>query len=309
MNIMTTLEFRRTPLEVFECRHCEAEARSSDKAEIASQLCKSCFDIREQYRKDNPHIADAKAELHWGEEPFGKKRGGRKLICACCSEEYAVVPLSFHDRTESEIADARAFFDKMAPFRERSGKSDMKFKIEAFNYTNAPKGWTNEILCKACFENLPQAFSFEIEQATQAIQIEQEQRISREKAIQEEKKEKESLAGITKENPIGAIGLVIVLVASVLALFKFMSTGVTDGWNVASKESPFGKIVFFIILGIGYLVSIPWLRDKGGGYRELSIVMSWVAGIAFALFVISIMPSCDSDRGLNSQGELPYYRK
>jgi hypothetical protein len=32
MNIMTTLEFRKTSLEVFECRHCEAEARSSDKA-------------------------------------------------------------------------------------------------------------------------------------------------------------------------------------------------------------------------------------------------------------------------------------
>lgn len=306
---MTTTEFRKIPLEVFECRHCEAEARSSDKEEIAAQLCKSCFDIRDQYRKDNPHKADEKAEINWFGDQFGKKRVGRKLICACCSEEYAVVPLSFHDRTESEIADARAFFDKMAPFRERSGKSDMKFKIEAFDYTNAPKGWANEILCKACFENLPQAFSFEIEQATQEIQIEQEQRISREKAIQEEKKEKESLAGITKENPIGVIGLVIVIVASVLALFKFMSTGVTDGWSVASKDSPFGKIVFFIILGIGYLVSIPWLRDKGGGYRELSIVMSWIAGIAFALFVISIMPSCDPDRGSNSQGELPYYRK
>lgn len=185
----------------------------------------------------------------------------------------------------------------------------MKFKIEAFDYTNAPKGWNNEILCKTCFESLPQIFSLEIEQATQAIQIEQEQRISREKAIQEEKKEKESLVGITKENPIGAIGLVIALVASVLALFKFMSTGVTDGWNAASKDSPLGKIVFFIILGICYLVSIPWLRDKGGGYRELSIVMSWIAGIIFALFVISIMPSCDLDRGLNSQRELPYYRK
>lgn len=307
---MTTLEFRRAPLEVFECRHCEAETCSSNKAEIASQLCKSCFDVREQYRKENPHKADKKAEIYWGEEPFGKQRGGRKLICACCSEEYAIVPLTFHDLTEKEIARARAFFDERAPFREMSGMSDMKFKIEAFDYTNAPKGWTNEILCKACFDNLPHAFSVEIELATQAKQIEQEQGKAREKAILEEKKEKESLAGITKENPIGAIGLVIAIAASALALFKFMGTGVTDGWNAASKESPFGKIVFFIILGIGYLISIPWLRDKGGSYRELSVVMSWIAGIAFALFVISIMPSCDSDRGSNSQGgELPYYRK
>ena len=306
---MTTIEFRRTPLEVFECRHCEAEARSSDKAEIAAQLCKSCFDIREQYRKTNPRKADEKAELFWGEEPFGKKRSGRRLICAGCSKEYAVVPLTFHDLTESEIADARAFFDKMAPFRERSGKSDMKFKVEEFDYTNAPKGWTNEVLCKACFENLPETLGLEIEKATHDMQVAQEQRISREKAIQEEKREKESLAGITKENPIGAIGLVIVLAAIVLALFKFLSAGVTDGWSEASQTSPGGKIIFFIILGIGYLVSIPWLRDKGGGYRELSVVMSWIAGIAFALFVIAITPSCDPDRGMNSQDEPPYYRR
>lgn len=306
---MTPLEFRRIPLEVFECRHCEAEAQSSEKAEIASQLCKSCFDIREQYRKDNPHKADAKAELYWGGELHGKNRVGRKLICACCSKKYAVVPPTFHDLTENEIADARAFFDKMAPNREMSGKSDMKFKIEAFDYTNAPKGFTNEILCKACFENLPQAFSFEIEQATQEIQIEQERAVAREKAIQEEKKAKESFVGITKENPIGAIGFVIFFAAGAAALFNFMSTGVIDGWDAASKDSPVGKILFFIILGIGYLASIPWLRDKGGSYRELSIVMSWIAGIAFALFVISIVPSCDTDRGSNSQGELPYYRR
>jgi hypothetical protein len=309
MNIMNKLEFRKTPLEAFECRHCKANVRSADSVAIAAQLCKSCFDIRKQYRKDNPRKSDEKAELYWGEEPFGKKRGGKKFICIYCAEEYPVVPLTFHDRTESEVADARAFFDKMAPYRELSGKSDMKLKIEAFDYTNAPKGWTNELLCKACFDNPPQAYSFEIEQANQAVQIEQEERISREKAIQEEKKEKDSVVGITKSNPIGTIGLVIVLIACVLALFKFMTTGVAEGWNVASKESPVGKFIFFVILGIGYLVSIPWLREKGSGYRELSTFMSWIAGVAFAIFVISVIPSCDADRGSNSDQERPYYRK
>ncbi|WP_292996051.1 hypothetical protein [Nitrosomonas sp.] len=309
MYTTSTLELRRTPLEVFECRHCEVQARSSDKREIASQLCKSCFAIREQYRKDNPRKADEKAEIYWGEEPFGEKRSGRKLICACCSKQYAIVPSTYHDLTEKEIVDARAFFDKMVPFREMSGKADMKFKIEVFDYTNAPKGWANDILCKACFDNLSQAFGLEIEQITQEIQIEQERVKAREKTILEEKKEKESLAGITKENPIGVIGLVLFLAASALALFKFMSAGVTDGWSAASKDSPVGEIIFFIILGIVYLTSIPWLRDKGGSYRELSVVMSWIAGIAFALLVISIMPSCDTDRNLNSQSELPYYRR
>ena len=178
-----------------------------------------------------------------------------------------------------------------------------------FRSINAPKGWTNDILCKACFDNLPQAFSSEIERASQKIQIEQDRVIACEKFILEEKKEKESFAGITKENPIGAIGLVILLVASTVALFKFMGAGITDGWNAASKESPFGKVIFYIILGVIYLVSIPWLRSKGGGYRELSSVMSWIAGIAFALFVISIMPSCNTNSSWNSQGESPYYRK
>ncbi len=309
MHTTPILELRRIPLEVFECRHCEAQARSADKKEIAAQLCKSCFDIREQYRKDNPRTADEKAEINWFGDPFGKKRSGRKLICACCSKQYAIVPLAFHDRTEKEIADARAYFDKMAPFRELSGKDDMKFKVEVFDYANAPKGWTNDILCKACFDNLPQAFSLEIEQATQEVQIAQERVKAREKAILEQKREKESLAGITKENPIGVIGLVLFLAASAIALFKFMSVGITDGWGAASKESSVGKIIFFIILGIAYLVSIPWLRDKGGGYRKLSVVMSWIAGITFALFVISIIPSYDTDRNLNSQGELPYYRR
>jgi hypothetical protein len=304
-----TTELRRTSLEVFECRHCEAQTQSSDKNEIASQLCKSCFDTREQYRKDNPHKADEKAEINLFGDPFGKKRGGRKLICACCSKQYAIVPLDFHDLTEKEISEAHAFFDKMATFRERSGKADMRFKVEVFDYTNASKGWTNDILCKACFDNIPQAFSSEIERATQEIKIEQDRVIACEKVILEEKKGKESLAGITKENPIGAIGFVLLLAVSAIALFKFMDAGITDGWNAASKESPFGKIIFYIILGIIYLASIPWLRDKGGGYRELSSVMSWIAGIAFALFIISIMPSCDTDRNLNSQGELPYYRK
>jgi hypothetical protein len=309
MHAIPIPEFRRTPIEVFECRHCEAQTQSSDKKEIASQLCKSCFDIRNKYRFDNLLKPDNKAEMFFGEEPFGKKRRGRNLVCACCSKQYALVPLDSHDLTEKEIEDARAFFDKMAPFRERSGKADMKFKVEVFDYTNAPKGWTNNILCKACFENIPQVFSSEIEQATQEIQIEKELVIAREKAMLDEKKEKESLAGITKENPIGAIGFVLLVAASVIALLKFMNAGVTEGWSAASKESPFGKIIFYIILGITYLASIPWLRNKGGGYRELSAVMSWIAGIAFALFVISIMPSCDTDRNLNSQGELPYYRK
>lgn len=309
MHTFSTPALRRIPLEVFECRQCEAQAQSSDKKEIASQLCKSCFNIREQYRKDNPRNFDEKAEIYWGEEPFGKKRGGRKLICACCSKQYATVPLGFHDFTDKEIGDARKHFDKMAPFRERSGNSSMKFKIEVFDYTNAPKGWTNEILCKSCFDNFPQAFSSIIEQTTQEIKIGQERVLAREKALLEEKKERESLAGITKENPIGVIGLLLFLVASAIALFKFINVGVTDGWNAANKESPFGKIILYIILGIIYLVSIPWLRDKGGNYRGLSTVMSWIAGVAFSLFVISIMPSCDTERNLNSQGELPYYRK
>ena len=301
-----SLELRRTPLEVFECRHCVTKTQSSDTEEIAAQLCKSCFDIRRQYRNDNRHKADERAEINWFGDPFGKERSGRKLICACCKKQYAVVPLDFHDPTEAEIEKDRAFFDKMAPIRERSGKSNLTFKVEVFDYLNAPKGWTNDILCKSCFDSLLQTFSTEIEQSLQEIRSKREYALARENAAIEEK---ELLAGITKEKLIGAIVFTIVLAASVVAFFKFISTGLTGGWNAASKESPFGKIVFYIFLGIAYLLSIPWLRNKGGTYRELSVVMSWIAGIAFSLFVISIIPSCNTERSLNSQDELPYYRK
>lgn len=310
MHTISILELRRDPLEAFECRHCEVQIQSSDDKEIAAELCNSCFCIRAQRRKKYPLEVHEKAEINFlVAEPFVKERIGRKFVCAYCSKQYVNVSFDYHDPTEEEIANARTYFDKMASFRELSGKSDKKFKVETFDYANAPKGWTNKILCKTCFDQLPEAFRPEIEQTKQEIPREIARVLAQEKAAQNLVKEKESLSNLTKDSVIAAIFLVIFLFFSAVALFKYINVGVTDSWNAAGKESPFGGFIFILIAGVVYLASIPWLRAKGGGYRKLSVAMSWIAAIAFSLFVISIMPSCGADRNLNSQGELPYYRK
>jgi hypothetical protein len=197
----------------------------------------------------------------------------------------------------------------MAPFREQSGNADAKFKFESFDYTNAPKGWTNEILCKNCFDKLTDAYSLGIDEKKEVIsQIAAAAKPqSAIQAAPEKAEPTENLAQITKENPIGAIVTVIAIAASILALWKFVFVGISDGWNEASNESPYGKILFYVVCVFMYLYALSVLHKIGGICREISTVMSWIAGIILVAIVASHFPSFNSTSHMPDDS--PYYRK
>ncbi len=125
----------------------------------------------------------------------------------------------------------------------------------------------------------------------------------------EQNHQEDSLLKNAKENPVGAIVVLIVLAASALAFIKFITANFETDWGSASQVSPYGKIVFFIVLGIGYFVLLDWLRSKDGLCKDLSTIMIWIAAFIVIAIGASLLPSCESDQRFYNQGELPYYRK
>ena len=105
-----------------------------------------------------------------------------------------------------------------------------------------------------------------------------------------------------KENGPLSILLMVAVGLFVLAVFLgFFVLWVQEGWSDASQKNPVGGAMFFIALGITYLIAIPILKDKG--YRALSNVMLWLAVAAGGLFMVSHIPSCN-----NTSGEFPLDR-
>jgi len=74
-----------------------------------------------------------------------------------------------------------------------------------------------------------------------------------------------------------------------------------EGWSTATKENPVGAALFFIMLGVIYVLAIPILKDKG--YHALPKAMLWFAVAAGGLFIASHVPSCN-----NTDAEFPLDR-
>lgn len=148
--------FREQCIEVFDCRHCNDEVKTSDSSHCNALLCKQCFDARDKYRidhpfggKNNPEDYDEKAENSIIGDKYGEKREEVSVVCACCENIYELVPEDYVDVTPEHIEFAKKHYDDTFPFHE--GKKPFRVP-KILDYKHAPKGWANNILCKNCLD-------------------------------------------------------------------------------------------------------------------------------------------------------------
>lgn len=129
------MSFRRVSLEVIQCRHCDKLFQTSEKHLCNALLCQNCFDIREGNRKGYPKVIHAKAERNIGGDKYGENRGCKIVVCAACGNQYEVYKRLTDQLSRSCLEDA--------------------IKSNPQRYSDGPlNGWTNDILCKICFENV-----------------------------------------------------------------------------------------------------------------------------------------------------------
>lgn len=157
--------YRRIPLEVFQCRHCDKATQSSEKYLRDALLCLECFNIRETYRSEHPRESSVKTETNCLGDQYGKNnRAIKAVVCADCGEVYELVPANY---TDVSIEEQKSYYDRAVAFNNLSGNVIKSFKPIMLDYKNAPKGWINEILCKNCFDNFQVKYEQEIKQQSQ----------------------------------------------------------------------------------------------------------------------------------------------
>jgi|GEM_PF-1659705 len=198
-----SIELRRVPLEVIQCRHCEKLIQTSDRHLCDAFLCQVCFDAREEYRKEFKREHKGRIytteKTEWGVlgDQYGNHRLVKSVVCAFCSVIYELVPSDFIGTSVDE--QKKYYDDSMIRFKQyvefiKATEPDKKIPIKPpftpiiFDYKHAPKGWKNEILCKMCFDNLQVGYEDELKQMNEVeterikarkLQIWQEQEMNR----------------------------------------------------------------------------------------------------------------------------------
>ena len=138
------MSLRRVPLEVIQCRHCDKSYQTSENHLCKALLCQDCFEIRETNRKGYPSVIHEKAEHNIGDR-YGENRGKKMVVCAACGQIYDVYKRLTDNLSRSCLEDS--------------------IKMNPLLYSDGPlNGWTNEILCKSCFDNVQDGFEIEIKQ-------------------------------------------------------------------------------------------------------------------------------------------------
>ena len=156
------LRFRRVPLDAFKCRHCGQATQTSESHLCDALLCQGCFAAREKYRQGYPRICHPKAEFNFLGDRYGKQRIARSLVCASCEGIYELIS---DDYVDVSLDDQKKHYDRAVEFNKNLGAMDIEaFEPTIFEYKNAPKGWTNEILCAKCFDNIQVGHELEIKQ-------------------------------------------------------------------------------------------------------------------------------------------------
>lgn len=279
------MDIRRIPLEVIQCRHCDKSFQTSEKHLCNALLCQDCFDIREVNRKGFPNIIHEKAEHNFGDK-YGENRGYKTVICAGCGRSYVLVPMSLVDVS---VEEQKKHWDRTLVFRRLGGKEDMPFKPIVFDYENAPKGWTNDILCKRCFDNAHL-------EAENEIHLMHEQKLSapaEAPKLTTEYEEKKAYLG-----PI----LTAIFLGWILIRFIFQIS--EDGWAVASKQSVGGTILFILACIAAYIISAELIYTHIS--KALGKAMGWLLALSVIFFIIGKMPSCSSNYDRDTD---VYYRK
>lgn len=104
-----------------------------------------------------------------------------------------------------------------------------------------------------------------------------------------------------KNGPLTMLLMVVAGFFMVAVFLSFFVLWAREGWSVATQENKVGAALFFFALGFLYLITIPFLRDKG--YRSLSTAMLLLALVVGGGFVASFFPSCSGE-----SSELPLER-
>lgn len=138
------MDIRRVPLEVIQCRHCDKSFQTSEKHLYNSLLCQDCFDAREINRKGFPKVIHEKAEHNLGDR-YGENRRSKVVVCAACGQIYEVYKRLTDKFSRSCLEDAI----KNNPLLYSDGLLN---------------GWTNDTLCKSCFDNVQLGCEDEIKQ-------------------------------------------------------------------------------------------------------------------------------------------------
>jgi hypothetical protein len=167
------MELRRVALELFQCRHCEKAVQTTEKTLCDALLCTECFDLRAKYRQEHPSEYSEKMERNWFGDRYGAERSFRTLACASCGSIYQLVDSSFQEKS---LEDQKCEYERGAQTAKAFGNTPKPFRPIVFSFDHAPKGWTNDILCKCCFENafldnIEQARDYDLERTEQNNQV------------------------------------------------------------------------------------------------------------------------------------------
>ncbi len=106
-----------------------------------------------------------------------------------------------------------------------------------------------------------------------------------------------------KSAPLSTFITVIFSLVLAAVFLGFFVLWAKEGWAVAVQKNPGGEILFFVVLGALYIVSIPWLKDKG--YSIVPNIMFWVAIVLGSLFFLTLLPSCN-DQNVEFPVDRPY---
>lgn len=105
-----------------------------------------------------------------------------------------------------------------------------------------------------------------------------------------------------KNGPLAVLLMVVVGLFTLAVFLGFFVLWAREGWTAATEKNPAGGAMFFLLLGLLYLIAIPVLWDKG--QKALAKVLAGIALFAAVTFIFGIFPSCDGSSNFNT--DRPY---
>jgi len=105
-----------------------------------------------------------------------------------------------------------------------------------------------------------------------------------------------------KNGPFTIVLMIVVGLFTTAVFLGFFILWAREGWTAAADQNPAGAAMFYLLLGLLYLMAIPVLWDKG--QRSFAKLLAAIAAFAAITFVFGLFPSCSDSS--NFTNELPY---
>jgi hypothetical protein len=190
------MEFNPAATELFYCRHCDKDIRTSEVRLRKALLCEECNDSRDAYRKANPRENSVKTESNWMGDQYGWNKLFHSYVCGSCGIIYHSVPEDYIDRSAEE---QEAQYEYAVNYRKQRGYKPspytqplLPFHLVLLNYEIAPKGWANQEMCKTCFDSLGIQAIIDKDTVARIALIESDKQRVKEEAIKKWKRESDS---------------------------------------------------------------------------------------------------------------------